>query len=180
MTPSNTAEQETILEQVNPADKEGGVPFYRDYLKFSPPLSEEAKAYINAAPMTKVATKALSCILVFFLFSSLLFSGCKTTPRKAAYQTIATVVTAVDVSKNVYYDYRLKNGTTEQTECQMKQAYLSYQSVMRQVEKAYRLSNGFEELPAPPELAVAAQQFISTISQITGATALPSLALPTK
>lgn len=145
-------------------------------------LSREARDYILAAPMTKIALRGAGMVGVL-MFLLLITVGCQTTPRKATYQTIGTVVTAVDVAKNVYYDWRNKQKMLPaRTEARMKEAYLKYQSVMRGVETAYKVTSQAQlsGMPSTGELASVAQTFIDVVAELTGATSLPRLEVPVK
>jgi len=82
----------------------------------------------RTASSTVSGTSNVVGVLVTFAAASMLFTGCASTPNKAAYQTVGTTIVSVDTAMHMWGAYVAVNHPSADVEKKVRAAYEKYQA----------------------------------------------------
>jgi hypothetical protein len=109
--------------------------------------------------------------LTFSLALLLLFTGCSTTPKRTAYNTLASVHTAVDAAFDSYLDLVVNGKVKRDSLPRIARAYDDFQITFRAAVLTARMASGSGTvdgtLPAPiagPDVVLSANIVLSEIA----------------
>jgi len=106
-------------------------------------------------------------ILAILKFSLLIgTSGCKSwTANRVTYVSLASLIHSVDITKDVYYDYRDKHEVTDETEKKIKKLYTNYQEIIHHLKLTYEIT---DKIASNDDLVKLVNRFVEEVRLLTG------------